>query len=58
MASEVMRKERPMTINAGHGLGGLWLMGWLFTIGFVKLTFWKGVLGIVAWPYFLGVAVR
>ena len=35
--------------------GGLWAVGWLFTIGFLKLTFWKGVLAIVIWPYLLGV---
>ncbi|HUO75734.1 MAG TPA: hypothetical protein VMU12_02370 [Candidatus Paceibacterota bacterium] len=34
---------------------GLWAVGWLFTIGFLKLAFWKGVLAIVVWPYFLGV---
>ena len=28
-----------------HSVGGLlWVSGWLFTIGFLKLTFWKGVL--------------
>jgi hypothetical protein len=28
-----------------HSFGGLlWVGGWLFTIGFLKLTFWKGVL--------------
>lgn len=36
--------------------GGLWFAAWLFTIGFLKLTFWKGVLAIILWPYFLGVA--
>ena len=36
--------------------GGLWFMAWLFTIGFLKLGFWQGVLAIIAWPYFLGVA--
>jgi len=35
-------------------LGGLWVIGWLFTIGFLKLTFWKGVVAIVVWPYFIG----
>lgn len=35
--------------------GGLWFIGWLFTIGYLHLTFWKGVLAIVLWPYFLGV---
>lgn len=39
-----------------HGfMGGLWFVGWLFTIGFLQLTFWKGVFAIVIWPYYLGV---
>lgn len=37
--------------------GGLWFMLWLFTIGFLHLTFWKGVLAIIIWPYYLGVAL-
>jgi uncharacterized membrane protein len=37
--------------------GGLWFVGWLFTIGFLHLQFWKGVLAIVVWPYYLGVAL-
>lgn len=38
-----------------HSFGGiLWVVGWLFTIGFLHLTFWKGVLAIVLWPYYLG----
>lgn len=41
-----------------HSMGGLfWICGWLFTIGFLKLTFWKGVLAIVVWPYYVGVWV-
>jgi hypothetical protein len=35
--------------------GSLWFAGWLFTIGFLKLTFWRGVLAILLWPYELGV---
>ena len=34
--------------------GGMWFVGWLFTIGFLQLTFWKGVLAIIIWPYYLG----
>lgn len=41
-------------INNQHVLGTLWIMGWLFSIGYLKLTFWKGVLGLIVWPYFLG----
>lgn len=31
-----------------------WFAGWLFTIGFLKLAFGKGVLAIVLWPYYIG----
>ncbi len=38
-----------------HGpLGAGWFMGWLFTIGFLETGFWKGVLALIIWPYFLG----
>ena len=35
-------------------VGCLWFGAWLFTIGFLHLTFWKGVLAILLWPYYLG----
>lgn len=35
--------------------GGLWLVGWMFTIGYLHLTFWQAVLAIIIWPYDLGV---
>jgi hypothetical protein len=35
--------------------GTLWFMAWLFTIGFLSLSFGKGVLAILLWPYYLGV---
>jgi len=35
----------------------IWLIGWLFTIGFAELTFWKGVIAVLVWPYFLGQAL-
>jgi hypothetical protein len=41
-----------------HSVGGLlWVSGWLFTIGFLKLTFWKGVVAVLLWPYYVGVWV-
>lgn len=36
----------------------IWLIGWLFTIGYVNLPFWKAVLALIIWPYYMGVAVR
>ena len=42
-----------------HGLGGLlWISCWLFTIGFLQLTLWKGVIAIVLWPYYIGAWFR
>jgi hypothetical protein len=38
--------------------GMLWFGGWLFTIAYAQLVWWKILLGIVAWPYYLGAAVR
>jgi len=35
--------------------GGVWIAAWLFTIGFLKLTFFQGLLAILIWPYYLGV---
>ena len=40
------------------GAGVFWFMGWLFTIAFANLVWWKIILGIVVWPYFLGIQVR
>ena len=42
----------------GSLAGMLWFGGWLFTIGFVQLVWWKVILGIVVWPYFLAVFLR
>lgn len=35
--------------------GGLWFAGWLFTLGYLQLTFWKGVFALIIWPYYLGI---
>ena len=38
-----------------HSLAGcLWFAAWLFTVGFLHLSFWKGVFAIVLWPYYIG----
>lgn len=45
-------------IEQHGGAGMLWFAAWLFTIGLLHLGFWKGVLAILVWPYYLGVALR
>ena len=48
---EQMQKIR---IEQHTFMGTVWVAAWLFTIGFLHLAFWNGVLAIVLWPYFLG----
>ena len=44
-----------MDKRSGGALGGVvWFIGWLFTIGFADLVWWKILLGIIVWPLFLG----
>ena len=56
------RAERRAKPAAGAGrsqtAGTIWFAGWLFTIGFAKLVWWKALLAVVLWPYFLGIAVH
>jgi hypothetical protein len=48
--------QAPVRVDAGMGI--IWFIGWLFTIAFAKLVWWQAILGLLLWPYFLGVAVR
>jgi len=44
--------------GAAQGIAGmLWFGGWLFTIAFAKLVWWKALLALLLWPYFLGIAI-
>jgi hypothetical protein len=41
-----------------HGFTAFsWFAGWLFTIGFLHLQLWQGILAVVLWPYYIGLAV-
>ena len=55
-----MGQERnaPRSAPPGALPGMLWFAGWLFTIGFAKLVWWKIILGVAVWPYFLAVTLR
>jgi len=35
----------------------LWFAAWLFTIGYLHLSFWRGFFALVIWPYFIGMHV-
>jgi hypothetical protein len=45
--------------DPGAVFGPVWVMGWLFTIGYCGIPFfWQGVLALLIWPYYLGMALR
>ncbi len=45
--------------GGGSAVGGvIWFIGWLFTVSFANLVWWKILLGIIIWPFYLGEAVR
>jgi hypothetical protein len=52
------RKSRSKTSECGVIIGPIWVIGWLFTVGYLGASFWKAVLALLFWPYFLGVALR
>ncbi len=45
------RNENPACI------GVIWFIGWLFTIGFAKLVWWKAAIALLFWAYYLGQAL-
>ena len=47
-------KTQKIKVQPQPWLGMLWIGGWLFTVGFLHLAFWRGVLAIVLWPYYIG----
>ncbi len=49
--SDMPKKIR---IEQQGGVGLIWFIGWLFTIGYAKLNFWGGLAAILVWPYYLG----
>ncbi len=48
--------DRIKVIHTGTS-GLVWFAGWLFTIGYLKLSFWPGALALLIWPYHIGAAV-
>ena len=44
--------------HGGPMMGSIWCIGWLFSIGYLHMPFfWKGVLALIIWPYYLGAAL-
>ena len=43
--------------SKGEGWYSFGWIAWLFTVGFLGLGFWQAVWALIAWPYYIGVAV-
>ncbi len=49
---------RTRVVESGSLAGVVWFGGWLFTIAFAQLAWWQSLIGLVIWPYYLGVLAR
>ena len=60
MTAENKSQEKIRIFHTDNGsvAGALWSIGWLFTIAFARLIWWKALLAIIIWPYYLGLAVQ
>ena len=62
LAARPQQERRARERGAGNSTqsiaGMLWFAGWLFTLGLAKLVWWKALLALVVWPYFLGITFR
>jgi hypothetical protein len=54
MEEAFMSNRSMVRVDTGSGI--FWVIGWMFTIAFAKLIWWQVVLGLLVWPYYLGVA--
>jgi hypothetical protein len=56
-AEKCAKPQQKIKIEQNTFAGCLWFAAWLFTIGYLHLHFWRGVLALVIWPYYIGVHV-
>jgi cell division protein FtsX len=52
--TEEKKDKKRQPVECASLIGPLWYIAWLFTIAFAKLGFWKAVLALLIWPYYLG----
>jgi acyl-coenzyme A synthetase/AMP-(fatty) acid ligase len=58
MSPETEPKPKTVHVSSGSMAGAFWTAGWMFTIAFAKLIWWKALLAFVIWPWYLALAVR
>jgi len=58
MSTETETKPRPIRVHSGGSAGVFWTAGWMFTIAFARLIWWKALLALVIWPWYLALKIR
>ncbi len=53
-----MEKKHAITHTGSSLAGVFWFAGWLFTISYANLVWWKIILGLIVWPLYLGQVIR
>jgi hypothetical protein len=56
--SEEYHHHHDHKVKVESGFGVIWCIGWMFTIGFLQLVWWKALLALIVWPWYLGAAIR
>ena len=49
--------SQPIKVENQTGVGMLWFIGWLFTIGFTSKGFLGAICALFVWPYMLGASL-
>ncbi len=50
-------KNVKVKVERAGGMGLVWFMGWLFTIGYLHLGLLRAIYAILVWPFYLGRAL-
>jgi hypothetical protein len=51
------KRNFPRKVDVSGIAGPIWLIGYLFTLGYVHLPYAKAFLALAIWPYYLGKAL-
>jgi len=51
-----MSDQVKVAVRSGD-FGVVWLLGWMFTLGFLKLGLVKAAVALIVWPFYLGSAL-
>jgi hypothetical protein len=54
LETDSCKKSGQIRIEQHTFMGTAWCAAWLFTLGYLDLSFWRGVLAIILWPYYIG----